>query len=164
MIHSKAKCMMETDRNHMRKSLALIAIIVGALAMSAACSPRSTNRGHIPPPSQLEKLKIGQHLKSYVRNILGAPSTVGTFDNEVWYYIGRRIEQWAFFRESIIEQKIVAIYFNDLGKIEYIQRYSKQDGREIEMVGRKTPTSGRELGVIEQIIGNLGRFNKQASQ
>ena len=156
--------MMEPDSKHMRKSLVLIAIFAGTLAISSACSPRSTNRGHIPPPSQLEKLKIGEHSKSYVRNILGAPSTIGTFDNEVWYYIGRRIEQWAFFRESIIEQKIVAIYFNSQGKIEYIQRYSKQDGREIVMVDRKTPTSGRELGVIEQIIGNLGRFNKQASQ
>ena len=155
---------MELDRKHMRKSLALIAIFAGALAISTACSPRSTNRGHIPPASQLEKLKVGKHSKSYVQNILGSPSTIGTFDKEVWYYIGRRIEQWAFFRESTIEQKVIAIYFYNQGKIEYIQRYSKQDGREIEMVGRKTPTSGRELSVIEQIIGNLGRFNKPASQ
>ena len=73
------------------------------------------------------------------------------------------VEQWAFLQESIIEQKVVAIYFDKQGKIEYIQSYSKQDGREVEMVGRETPTSGRELGVIEQIIGNLGRFNRPAS-
>ena len=155
---------MELDRKHMRKSLALIAVFAGALAISTACSPKSTNRGHMPPPSKLEKLKVGKHSKSYVRNILGSPSTIGAFDKEVWYYIGRRVEQWAFLRETIIEQKVIAIYFDNQGKIEYIQRYSKQDGREIEMVGRKTPTSGRELSVIEQIIGNLGRFNKAASQ
>ena len=155
---------MKLNRKHKRGSLALIAIFAGALAMSSACSPRSTNRGHIPPPSQLEKLKVGKHSKSYVQNVLGSPSTIGTFDKEVWYYIGRRIEQWAFLRESIIEQTVVAIYFDDQGKIEYIQKYSKQDGRQIQMVGRKTPTSGRELGVVEQIIGNLGRFNKLDSQ
>jgi len=147
----------------MRKSLALAAVLAGALVMSTACSPRSANRGHIPPPSQLEKLEVGTHSKDYVRNVLGTPSTIGTFDKEVWYYIGRRVEQWAFLRESIIEQKVVAIYFDEQGKIAYIQNYSKQDGREIEMVGRKTPTSGRELGVVEQIIGNLGRFNRPAS-
>ena len=65
-------------------------------------------------------------------------------------------------QESIIEQKVVAIYFDKQGKIEYIQNYSKQDGREVEMEG-ETPTSGRELGIIEQIIGNLGRFNRKAS-
>ena len=147
----------------MRKSLALVTILAVTLIIGAACAPRSANRGHIPPPSQLEKLEVGKHSKDYVRNVLGTPSTIGTFDKEVWYYIGRRVEQWAFLRESIIEQKVVAIYFDKQGKIEYIQNYSKQDGREVEMVGRETPTSGRELGIIEQIIGNLGRFNRPAS-
>jgi outer membrane protein assembly factor BamE (lipoprotein component of BamABCDE complex) len=99
----------------------------------------------------------------YVRGILGTPSTVGTFDKDVWYYIGRRIEKWAFLEEKILEQKIVAIYFDPKGTIEHIQTYDKNDRREISITEGKTATSGRELGVIEQIIGNLGRFNRPGS-
>ena len=33
------------------------------------------------------------------------------------------------------------------------------DANEVVLVERETPTSGSELSVIEQFIGNIGRFN-----
>jgi hypothetical protein len=33
------------------------------------------------------------------------------------------------------------------------------DARQIEMVDRRTPTAGNELGFLRQIFGNLGRFD-----
>ena len=147
----------------MRKPL-IIAVIAATFAVAAAgCAPRSANRGNIPAPSQLEKLQVGKHSKEYVRSLLGTPSTVGTFDKEVWYYIGRRTERWAFLEESVVQQQVVAVYFDPAGKIEHIQKYDESDSRDVELVDGKTPTSGRELGVLEQIIGNLGRFNRPGS-
>ena len=147
----------------MRKLL-VIAVISASVAVAAAgCAPRSANRGNIPAPSELEKLQIGKHSKEYVRTLLGTPSTVGTFDKEVWYYIGRRTEKWAFFDESVIQQQVVVVYFDPTGKVEHIQRYDENDSREVDLVEGKTPTSGRELGILEQIMGNLGRFNRPSS-
>lgn len=106
----------------MRKPL-IIAVIAATFAVAAAgCAPRSANRGNIPAPSQLEKLQVGKHSKEYVRSLLGTPSTVGTFDKEVWYYIGRRTERWAFLEESVVQQQVVAVYFDPAGKIEQIGR------------------------------------------
>lgn len=147
----------------MRRPIAAALVAAAALALTAGCSPKTANRGNIPPPSQLEKLEVGKHTMEYVRGVLGTPSTVGTFDQNVWYYIGRRTERWAFFEESVLEQQVVAVYFDSSGKIEHIQTYDESDARKIEMVERKTPTAGHELGVVEQIIGNLGRFNKPAA-
>jgi outer membrane protein assembly factor BamE (lipoprotein component of BamABCDE complex) len=147
----------------MRRPIATIAIAAALTVATVACAPRTANRGNIPTVSQLEKLKVGKHSKEYVRGILGTPSTVSTFDKDVWYYIGRRTERWAFFEESVLEQQIVAVYFDPKGTIEHIQTYDKNDSREIEIVEGKTATSGHELGVIEQIIGNLGRFNRPGS-
>jgi outer membrane protein assembly factor BamE (lipoprotein component of BamABCDE complex) len=147
----------------MRRPIATIVIAAALASATVACAPRKMNRGHIPPISQLEKLKVGKHSKEYVRGILGRPSTVGTFDKDVWYYIGRRLEKWAFFKDHILEQQIVAIYFDPKGTIEHIQTYDKNDSREIEIVKDTTATSGHELGVLEQIIGNLGRFNNSGS-
>jgi outer membrane protein assembly factor BamE (lipoprotein component of BamABCDE complex) len=147
----------------MRKSFITLTIAATLLAIAAGCSPRTANRGNFPAASQLEKLEVGKHSKDYVRGVLGTPSTVGTFDKNVWYYIGRRTERWAFFEESVLEQQIVAIYFDPANKIEHIQTYDEADSRDIAIVEDKTPTAGRELGVVEQIIGNLGRFNRPAS-
>ena len=147
----------------MRKPL-VIAVIAATITLAAAgCAPRSANRGNIPAPSQLGKLQVGKHSKEYVRTLLGTPSTVGTFDKEVWYYIGRRTEKWAFFKESIIQQQVVAVYFDPTGKVEHIQKYDENDSREVNLVDGKTPTSGRELGILEQIMGNAGRFNRPGS-
>lgn len=145
------------------KPLVTIAIAASIAVLAAGCSPRTANRGNIPTPSQLDKLEVGKHSKDYVRGVLGTPSTVGTFDKNIWYYIGRRIERWAFLKESVLEQQVVAIYFDQRNRIEYIQTYDKDDRRDVEIVDGKTPTSGRELGVVEQIIGNLGRFNRPSS-
>ena len=144
--------------------LLVIAVIAATVTVATAgCAPRFANRGNIPAPSQLEKLQVGKHSKEYVRTLLGTPSTVGTFDKEAWYYIGRRTEKWAFFDESVIQQQVVVVYFDPTGKVEHIQKYDKNDGRKVDLVEGKTPTSGRKLGVLEQIIGNLGRFNRPSS-
>tara|TARA_Y100001934_G_C12299327_1_gene749072 strand:+ start:736 stop:1197 length:462 start_codon:yes stop_codon:yes gene_type:complete len=147
----------------MRKLLVIAVIGATVTAATAGCAPRFANRGNIPAPSQLEKLQVGKHSKEYVRTLLGTPSTVGTFDKEVWYYIGRRTEKWAFFDETVIQQKVVVVYFDPTGKVEYIQKYDQDDGRKVNLVEGKTPTSGRKLGILEQIMGNLGRFNRPSS-
>jgi outer membrane protein assembly factor BamE (lipoprotein component of BamABCDE complex) len=147
----------------MHRPIANILIAATLAVATVACAPRTANRGNIPTISQLERLKVGMHSKEYVRGILGTPSTVGTFDKDVWYYIGRRTEKWAFFEEKILEQQIVAVYFDPKGTIEHIQTYDKNDRREIAIVESKTATSGHKLGIIEQIIGNIGRFNRPAS-
>jgi hypothetical protein len=34
-----------------------------------------------------------------------------------------------------------------------------EDGKEVTPVARATPAPGRELSFLEQLIGNLGKFN-----
>ena len=34
----------------------------------------------------------------------------------------------------------------------------------IDLVKRKTPTRGKKLGFFEQVLGNMGRFNKKQGQ
>jgi hypothetical protein len=37
-------------------------------------------------------------------------------------------------------------------------------GQEIDPVERKTPTHGNKMTVLEQIVGNLGRFRKKNTE
>jgi outer membrane protein assembly factor BamE (lipoprotein component of BamABCDE complex) len=131
---------------------------LGALAVGA-CDPIVDVHGFVPTPGSLEKLEVGSQSRDDVLRLLGNPSSVGNFGDTTWYYITQRQESVAFFEPSIVEQKVTAISFGDNGRIREIKTYGLQDAKEAGMVDRKTPTVGKELTVVEQILGNVGRFN-----
>lgn len=141
------------------KLSALSSLVIASLALSA-CEPRVAIRGNLPREVKLSKVEIGSHNRKQVARILGTPSTVGTFDDNVWYYISRKTEKTAFFEAEIVDQQVIAVYFNDKNVVEAIHRYNKDDKRSVELVDRTTPTVGREYSIIDQLLGNLGRFGK----
>jgi len=135
-----------------------IAITLGIALLVGACSPRVAVRGNLPREEQLSKIKVGEQNRDEVAEILGTPSTLGTFDDKVWYYISRKTEKFAFFDEKVVDQSVIAVYFSERNHVEAVYRYNKDDIREIGMVDRETPTVGKDLSIFGQLIGNLGRF------
>ena len=85
-----------------------------------------------------------------------------TFDQEAWYYVGTRTSKFAFMKKEILERKVLVIRFNQQGIVQKVERLDKQDGRELQVVDRKTPTRGKELTIFEQ-LGNVGRFGGGAA-
>jgi|KBSSwiStaDraftv2_1062776.scaffolds.fasta_scaffold920174_1 outer membrane protein assembly factor BamE (lipoprotein component of BamABCDE complex) len=139
---------------------AALAVILGA----AACSPVDDVRGHVATPGTMEKLEVSTQSKEDVLRLLGSPSTVTAFSDKTWYYIRQRQEQFAFFGINTYEQSVVAISFNDAGRVSAIKNYSLKDGKEISMVPYTTPTSGKEMTIMDQILGNVGRFTTPQKQ
>ena len=45
-----------------------------------------------------------------------------------------------------------------------MKNYDLTDGKDVDMVTRITPTAGKELTVLEQIMGNVGRFSGPRQQ
>ncbi len=136
--------------------LVLAALIAGSIGM-AGCSKIERSRGYVPDASDLAEITIGTDNKLSVRDSLGSPSTVGTFDDDAWYYIRSRHERMAFFEEEVVAREVVAIYFDDQDRVEDIAHYGLQDGMVVSYSTRKTPTRGRELTILEQLLGNVGR-------
>jgi outer membrane protein assembly factor BamE (lipoprotein component of BamABCDE complex) len=150
----------EISRNEAMKHAGFITCTVLA-AVLAACSPRSNTHGNLLTDGQLADIKVGQTTKAELMRLVGPPSSQGTFDAQVWYYIGRQVEQWAFFSPHVKQQKSLAVYFDQNNVVENIQIYGKDDTRKVEIVKRETPTSGRSLGFFEQMIDNMGIFRKR---
>ena len=51
-----------------------------------------------------------------------------------------------------------AITFNkDSELVESVNSLTLKDGKVVAFNGRETPTRGRELTILEQILGNVGR-------
>lgn len=144
----------------MRIKQAGIAVTLATALLVTACAPRVAIRGNLPRDEQLAKIQVGTQSRDEVADILGTPSTLGTFDDKVWYYISRKTEKFAFFEETVVDQKVIAIYFSESDTVEAIHLYDEDDLRKVEMVDRTTPTAGKDLSVFDQLIGNLGRFGR----
>jgi len=138
-----------------------IALPIIALAtVLAACSPRVDTRGALPEQDVVAEIVPGVHRREDVAAILGTPSTVGTFDARKWYYIGRQVEQFAFFKPDVQDQRVLIVSFDADGLVDGIDRRGLEDARQISMSDRETPTAGHELTFFEQLFGNVGRFTK----
>jgi outer membrane protein assembly factor BamE (lipoprotein component of BamABCDE complex) len=55
---------------------------------------------------------------------------------------------------------VLVVRFDEQGILEEIGTLRGEDGQEVVLVSRETPTAGHELTLIEQIVGNIGRFNR----
>ncbi len=131
-----------------------------AVAYVSACSPRIASRGNAPEPEMLEQISIGESTKGDVTDILGSPSTVAAFDENVWLYISKTTETVAFFEPETVEQKVVLISFDAANRVEILSEYDLEDGKPVIPTDRVTPTAGREMTILQQLFGNLGRFSE----
>jgi len=83
------------------------------------------------------------------------------FENETWFYISERRETLAFFEPEVLDRKIVIVQFNDAGNVKTVAEVGLEDGRMVIPVDRETPTLGNDLIAIQQLLGNIGKFNKE---
>ena len=135
------------------------ALLAPVLVALPGCDPHFNQRGFAATPGSIEKLEAGTQSREDVVRLIGSPSAVATFNPNIWYYISETQESYAFLKPEITQQKVIQITFNDSGRIAAIKNYDLKDAQEIAMVKRVTPTSGKELTVLEQILGNVGKFN-----
>jgi outer membrane protein assembly factor BamE (lipoprotein component of BamABCDE complex) len=140
-------------------------VVLAALAATAAggCAPTVNVHGHRLDDEALARIVPGQTTRQQVAQLLGSPSAVGTFDGEAWYYIGQRTEHRSFYQNNLVAQDVVAITFDEQGTVASLDRHGLEQARDVALVGRETPTGGNELGLFEQLIGNVGRFESRAS-
>jgi outer membrane protein assembly factor BamE (lipoprotein component of BamABCDE complex) len=140
----------------------LLAAVGLALALgSGACTARIDQRGNKPDEDQVVLINPGVDDKNRVAELIGTSSAISTFNDRTWYYISKRTETVAFFDPETVDQEVLAISFDDSGVVDNMRIYGPEDGRTIAYVDRTTPTEGNELTLIQQLLGNLGRFNPQ---
>jgi outer membrane protein assembly factor BamE (lipoprotein component of BamABCDE complex) len=137
------------------------ALIVFVALGLAACTPEISTHGYRFDEAALAQLETGRTTRDQTLQLLGSPSSVATFDDKIWYYVSQRTERMSFYQEQVVEQQVIEIAFDDNGVIRSIDRDNLDDAREVALVERTTPTSGSELSLIQQFLGNLGRFNPQ---
>lgn len=132
----------------------IVAAIAAAVAL-AACSPRTDTHGHLVDPEALAQVKAGEQTKEQVQNLLGSPSSVGAFDQNTWYYISKQTQQVAFLEPTVLEQQVIEVDFDSKGIVKSVHKFGEDDGKDIAIVARTTPTRGKSLGVLDELWTTL---------
>ena len=131
------------------RALAAIALVCAALG---GCTGEQFQKGYILPPGALEQIPIGAS-QDQVLIVMGTPSTVATLNGEVFYYISQRSERpVAFMNQRLVDQRVIAIYFDKNRQVQRLANYGMQDGRIFDFISRTTPTSGQELSYLTPLF------------
>jgi outer membrane protein assembly factor BamE (lipoprotein component of BamABCDE complex) len=137
-----------------RIGLVLMACAVGL----AACNPTLRSHGYRYTLGEEPEINVDVDNRSTVLSQLGNPSTRGVFEEDIWYYISSTRETLAYLQPQIRDRRILAIRFDDDGVVEEVAEYDLEDARIVRYAARQTPTRGRELSLLEQLLGNVGRL------
>ncbi|MCY4034693.1 MAG: outer membrane protein assembly factor BamE [Hyphomicrobiales bacterium] len=132
-------------------------VIAGMLAVSA-CAASVDQRGHIFDDEKVASIQIGEVLRADVARVMGSPTVLPVSGGNVWYYVGGDVERFAFFYPTILDRKVVAFHFGEDGLVESVEMYGLEDGVDVSFVDDVTPSRGRNLSLLEEIFGNIGRF------
>lgn len=141
---------------------AALAALAAGLVLSA-CSPKIVQHGNVPDEEQVVQIQPGLDNRERVQQLLGSPSTQGSFGQEIWYYVSRKTTQTGFLEPDVVDQGVLAITFDQQGVVSDLKIYDQSDGRLVAMVDRETPTHGNEMTILQQLLGNLGRFDPESS-
>ncbi len=142
-------------------SVVILGLAVGSSTFVTGCTPVVSQHGNLVNDYQIEKIKEGESTKSDVLHILGSPTTQSTFNPNVWYYMGQEAEKYGILDQKITNERILVVMFDDNGVVETIAPFNGER-HDIPYAREKTPTHGNELTVMQQLLGNLGKFNGAA--
>ena len=128
------------------------------LALGGCVGQEEFQRGYILDERLVSQVRPGMSGEQVIQT-LGSPSTVSTVGNKSWYYISqtsrRRLQ---FLGETVVDQRVTAVYFTPGQKVERIAVYGIQDGRVFDFVSRTTPSGGSDQNFVAQLFRGLGTF------
>jgi outer membrane protein assembly factor BamE (lipoprotein component of BamABCDE complex) len=136
-------------------------LAVGAIAMAlTACTVNEIHRGHLLPEGVAAELSAADATQQRVVELLGTPSAVSAFDRNRWFYISEVQQYQYFFKPDVVAREVLILDFDRDQRLERVSTLTEKDGRELTLVARETPTEGNKINLLEQLLGNLGRFNQ----
>lgn len=136
-----------------RRALSAAVFAAGLFAL-AGCSGLSENfqRGYVLPEGALEQIPMGAS-QDQVLIVLGTPSTVATVSGEAFYYISQKTQRRAaFLAQDVVDQRVIAVYFDKNRRVERLADYGMKDGKVFDYVSKTTQTGGEDFSYLTYIL------------
>lgn len=151
-----------------------VAVLLAASASVAGCNsskalsnlaPGETlTQGYVIDQESIDSVPVGSS-REQVLLALGTPSTTATFDNEVFYYVSQtRRRPVAFMNPKVVDQRILAVYMGEDGRVANVANYGLKDGKVFDFISRTTPTGGKDQNFIGQVMSGATSMGANAAR
>jgi outer membrane protein assembly factor BamE (lipoprotein component of BamABCDE complex) len=143
-------------------AVAGVVTVVAALLL-AACTPTKAVRGNMLDDHLIAQVVPGVSSQSDVMRALGSPTTTDPFNTDIWYYIGQKTEKKGILDPKVTTERIFRLTFDPTTRVLLDMTPLDTARNDIPISRAATPTLGTEMNAVQQIIGNIGKFNKSQS-
>lgn len=145
-----------SNRNVLSRAVLVASLCTTLAACTTANMGEVLHQGYVVDQETLNLVPVGSSREQVLLS-LGTPSTTATFDNEVFYYISQtRRRPVAFMKPQLVDQSILAVYFDKEGVVSQLAHYTMKDGKVFDMLSRTTPTGGKETSFLGQLLSGPG--------
>ena len=142
--------------------LTLRSVMVISCLLLSSCAwlmPPPQVRGNKVDPESMKELNPGTSTKADVSAIIGSPTARDTFDDNTWLYISELTQQRIGRTLGELQQHVIVLNFDGQGVLKSINQLNQDDALPVTMIARTTASPGTEASFMQQLLGNIGRFN-----
>ncbi len=136
-----------------------VALALVGLTALGGCQPNVVPHGNVVQASELAEIEPGLTTRQDVLRLLGSPSMQATFDDRRWYYVAQQTEDRSFFNKRLATQDVVAIDFDAQDRVTDVGQSGIESANAIDPTDDETRTLGSDVSLLEQLLGNIGRFD-----
>ena len=145
-----------------RPRLSRLAAALALCLSVTACGwmlPAPQTRGNKVDKEQLKELVPGTSTKADVTALIGSPTQKATFDENTWLYITEITRPRVGRTLGVLDQDVVVLTFDDRGVLTGEKTVTKSDATPVSVASETTPSPGTEASFLQQLLGNIGKFN-----
>ncbi len=142
----------------MNKTAVAISLAIMMNASLSGCSlfTESQYSGRVVEARNVDMIKEGKSSKADVYDVLGSPSSKGSFERNVWYYVGDQRTRTAFMDPEVKNRQVVIVHFDKNDKVKKLERKTLNDAQEVKIQDSATPSYGTKKSVLEEMFGHVG--------
>ena len=104
----------------------------------------------------MKKINVNTTNKNDIIKIFGEPSTVSSFDNDVWIYIERKITNTHFFgKREIVTNNVLVLEIDQYGLLSKIDFYNINDMNKLKFDEDTTEIAYRKRNFIYDFLSSM---------
>ena len=138
--------------------LAACLLVVALPACSVFQQPERLRGIHVDA-DQLRELVPGTSTRADVTSLIGSPTAHATFDDNTWIYIGEVTRPRIARVQGVESQDVLVMNFDQNGVLRDMHKLTGKDSKPVDVVSRTTPSPGSSASFMQQLLGNVGRYN-----
>ena len=143
------------------KSFPTIFVFAGILT---SCAQPINIHGNRISLKSFDIIEPGKTTEQQVLEQLGKPVVTQGYGSKSWIYIESKSQKTVLSGRKFINRTIVRVSFDKKGIATSVDNIPYDKELKPNVATRKTPTAGQEITVLQQLIGNFGRFENKNYQ